>query len=86
VENILVIFQSMYEVGRWPLSLYPGWLSAILTFLVPIVFATTVPAQVLAAKLTWPALAGAWALSAAFAVASRLMWKAGLRRYSGASS
>ncbi len=24
VENILVIFQSMYEAGRWPVSLYPA--------------------------------------------------------------
>ncbi len=24
VENILVIFQSMYEAGRWPVILYPG--------------------------------------------------------------
>ena len=39
VENILVIFQSMYEAGRWPVSLYPGWLRFALTFLVPVAFA-----------------------------------------------
>jgi ABC-2 type transport system permease protein len=27
VENILMIFQSMYEAGWWPISLYPGWQS-----------------------------------------------------------
>jgi ABC-2 type transport system permease protein len=86
VENILVIFQSMYEAGRWPISLYPGWLRAILTFLVPVALATTVPAQALAGRLTWPTLAGVWALAAAFAVGSRVLWMAGLRRYSGASS
>ena len=26
VENILVIFQSIYEAGRWPVTLYPKWL------------------------------------------------------------
>ena len=44
VENILVIFQSMYEAGRWPVSLYPGWLRFALTFIVPVAFAVTVPA------------------------------------------
>ena len=24
VENILMVFQSMYEAGRWPVSIYPG--------------------------------------------------------------
>ncbi len=86
VENILVIFQSMYEAGRWPISLYPGWLRAILTFLVPVALATPVPAQALAGRLGWQTLAGAWALAAAFAAGSRLLWKAGLRRYSGASA
>ncbi len=86
VENILVIFQSMYEAGRWPISLYPGWLRAVLTFLVPVAFATTVPAQALAGKLTGTALAGAWALAAAVAAGSRRLWRTGLRRYSGASS
>jgi ABC-2 type transport system permease protein len=45
VENILVIFQSMYEAGRWPVSLYPGWLRYGLTFIIPVAFATTVPAE-----------------------------------------
>ena len=26
VENMLVIFQSMYQAGRWPVSIYPPWL------------------------------------------------------------
>ena len=45
VENILVIFQSMYEAGRWPVRLYPGWLRYGLTFIVPVAFATTIPAE-----------------------------------------
>ena len=47
VENILVIFQSMYEAGRWPISLYPGWLRYGLTFIIPVAFATTIPAEAL---------------------------------------
>jgi ABC-2 type transport system permease protein len=86
VENILVIFQSMYEAGRWPVSLYPGWLRFALTFLVPVAFATTVPAEALAGRLTWQTLLGAVALAAALLVVSRLFWRVGIRYYSGASA
>jgi len=86
VENILVIFQSMYEAGRWPVGIYPGWLRFALTFLVPVAFAVTVPAQALAGRLTWQTLLGAWALAAALFVVSRVFWRIGIRRYSGASA
>ena len=33
ITNILVIFESTYEAGRWPLVIYPGWLRASLTFI-----------------------------------------------------
>jgi ABC-2 type transport system permease protein len=33
VENLLTIFNSLYEAGRWPVGLYPPWLRWILTFL-----------------------------------------------------
>jgi ABC-2 type transport system permease protein len=86
VENILVIFQSVYEAGRWPVTLYPRWLRIGLTFLVPVAFATTVPAQALAGRLSWQTLVEAFALAALLFIVSRLMWRAGTRRYSGASA
>ncbi len=86
VENILVIFQSLYEAGRWPLSLYPGWMRFALTFIVPVAFATTMPAEALTGRLTLPTLVMAMAACTAVAILSRLLWRLGLRRYSGASS
>jgi len=86
VENILVVFQSVYEAGRWPVTLYPRWLRFALTFLIPVAFATTVPAQAIAGRLSWQTLAGACGLAAALFVVSRVIWKAGTRRYSGASA
>ena len=86
VENILVIFQSVYEAGRWPVSIYPGWLRFALTFLVPVAFAITVPAQALAGRLTWQVLLGAAAFAAALFAAARVFWRLGVRHYSGASS
>ena len=86
VENILMIFQSMYEAGRWPVSIYPAWLRFALTFIVPVAFAVTVPAQALTGRLSWQTLVGAWALAAVMFTAARLFWRAGIRRYSGASA
>ncbi len=86
VENILVIFQSMYEAGRWPISLYPGWLRFGLTFLVPVAFAVTVPAEALTGRLDGPTLWGALGLAGVLLAISRLFWRAGIRHYSGASA
>ncbi len=86
VENILVIFQSMYEAGRWPVSLYPGWLRYGLTFIVPVAFATTVPAEALTGRLNWQTLAVAVAVACVLAVLSRLFWRVGVRHYSGTSA
>lgn len=86
VENMLQIFSSMYEAGRWPVGFYPRWLRFMLTFLIPVAFATTVPAQALAGQLRLSTLAGAYALAAALAVLSRVFWRVGVRRYSSASS
>jgi ABC-2 type transport system permease protein len=86
VENILVIFQSMYEAGRWPVSLYPGWLRFALTFIVPVAFATTVPAEALTGRLNGETLIGAVLSAIILFVVSRFFWRIGLRRYSGASA
>ncbi len=86
LENILMIFQSLYEAGRWPVGIYPPWLRYTLTFLVPVAFATTVPAEALAGRLTGPTLLGAIALAAALLAASRQFWRIGVRHYAGASA
>lgn len=86
VENILQVFQSMYEAGRWPISLYPGWLRFALTFVVPVAFAVTVPAEALTGRLDSPTVLFTTALAVFLFFVSRFVWRAGLRRYSGASA
>lgn len=86
VDNILVVFQTMYEAGRWPVGIYPPWLRAAVTFLVPVAFAVTVPAEALVGRLTLTSLAGSAALAAALLVASRKFWSCGVQHYTGASA
>jgi ABC-2 type transport system permease protein len=86
VENMLVIFQTMYQAGRWPVGIYPQWLRVTLTFVVPVAFAVTVPAEGLVGRLDLQGLLQAVGLAGALLLASRLFWRVGLRAYSGASA
>ena len=86
MENVLVIFESMYDAARWPLSLYPPWMRGVLTFLVPVAFAVTVPAEALVGRLNGSSLLTAVGVAAALLLISRWFWKIGVRQYSGASA
>ena len=81
-----MLFRSMYQAGRWPVSVYPGWLRIGFTFLVPLGFAVTVPAQALTGRASGWLLLGAAAFTAALSAVTRVMWRTGLRHYSGASA
>jgi viologen exporter family transport system permease protein len=86
MEHVLELFEGIYQTGRWPVGVYPGWLKYSLTFLVPVAFAVTVPAEALTSRLHW----GTFVLAIGFAVAlfafTRWFWRFGLRHYSGASA
>jgi ABC-2 type transport system permease protein len=58
----------------------------MLTFLVPIGFAITVPAEGLVGRLTSPNLLGAIALAVVLPLIARVFWRIGVRHYSGASA
>jgi ABC-2 type transport system permease protein len=85
-DNNVTILQALLDTGRYPATVYPIWLRIIVTFLVPIAVATTVPLQALRGDLNpWQILLFLGVGGASFLVAGRI-WKAGIRKYSGASS
>jgi ABC-2 type transport system permease protein len=86
VENILEIFRSMYDAGRWPVSLYPPWLRFTLSFIVPVAFVTNVPVEALTGRVSSTTLLLAALLAIVLLAVSRLFWRFGLHRYSGASA
>lgn len=86
VHQIVELFQGLYAAGRWPVGIYPPWLRAGLTFLVPVAFAVTVPAEALVGRLTYTTLLGAALLTGVLLLAARGVWRLGLRNYSGASA
>lgn len=80
------LFEGLYQAGRWPVTIYPGWLRVGLTVLVPLAFAVTVPAQALTGRLTGLTLAAAVGFTAVVLVVTRWWWGRGVRRYDGASA
>ena len=87
LDNILVIFQALFgNAGRWPVTIFPGWLRPVLTFVVPIAFAVTVPAQALTGQLSGLTALLAVGVAALFLVGSRVFWLVALRHYTGASA
>jgi ABC-2 type transport system permease protein len=80
------VFNGIFQMARYPVGIYPGFLRGVLTWVIPIGLMTTFPAQALAGDLP-PALLAATAVFSllAFAGASLLFRKA-LTRYAGASS
>ena len=86
VQEISNLFEGLYAAGRWPVGIYPEWLRTGLTFLVPVAFAVTVPAEALTNRLTGTSLLLAFAMTLLFMLLARGLWLLGLSNYSGASS
>jgi ABC-2 type transport system permease protein len=86
IENMVDLFQGLYAAGRWPVGIYPSWLRIGLTFLVPVAFAVTIPAEALTSRLTPWTLAGEAVLTVLFMALARVIWRFGVKHYSGASA
>lgn len=86
VDNLAELFYAFYEAARFPITVYNGWLRAVLTFIVPIAFMTTFPAAALIGLLEPnELLLGAILAALLFGGAHRL-WNVAIRSYSSASS
>lgn len=86
VNEMQELFQGLFRSGQYPVRIYPGWMRFGLTFLVPIGFAVTVPAEAATNRLTITTVIVSLVAAAVFGIASRWIWRTGLKRYSGASS
>jgi ABC-2 type transport system permease protein len=84
--TVVELFDGIYLTGRFPVGIYPGWLRYSVTFLVPIAFAVTVPAEALTSRLDWQTLALAVGFAVLLFVATRWFWRFGLKNYTGASA
>ena len=84
--NATEVLRAALSAGRAPVSAYPPAVRTLFTLVLPVAFLTTVPAEALLGRLTWP-----WALTSAGVAGlalliSRQFWRFALRFYTSASS
>ncbi|MFN3706354.1 MAG: ABC transporter permease [Thermoflexales bacterium] len=83
LTNVEELLFGTLETARYPVQAFPEPLRAVLSFVVPIAFVSTVPAEALLGRPNW-ALAGyGLAVTLGLLLLSRLAWRAALRQYCG---
>ena len=80
------VFDGIFQMARYPVGLYPGWLRLVLTWVVPVGVMTTVPAQALTGELPAGMLAGSVVLATVLVIGASVLFRFGLHRYASASS
>ncbi len=86
VDNLLYLFQSIFDVARWPSSVFRGTLAIVFTWVLPLALMTTYPALALLGRLSTQTALGALAGTVVFALAARLVWRLSIGKYTSASS
>ncbi len=86
MENLPLVFESLFDTGRWPVAVYPLWLRLSLVVIVPIAVAVTIPAEVLIGTISLPVLIAGLLFSCAMFAFSCWFWRFGIRSYTGASA
>lgn len=85
-DNNVTLLQALLDAGRYPVTVYPVWLKIIVTFLIPIAVATTIPLQALRQELGTSQVVMFVGIGVASFIIASQIWKFGLKKYSGASS
>jgi ABC-2 type transport system permease protein len=85
IYNATEVLRGLLDAGRFPMAAYPAAYRFVFTFVIPVAFMTTVPAELLLGRGQPNLLAVGAALAAALLVASRAFWRLALRSYTGAS-
>jgi len=80
------VFDGMFQMGRYPLGMYPGWLRLVLTWVVPVGVITTLPAQALMGTLSLSGLLTSLGLALGLVLAASALFRSALKRYASASS
>jgi viologen exporter family transport system permease protein len=86
LDNLSYLMSSLFDFGRWPVSIFRGAVRLFFTFVVPIALMTTYPAEALLGRLApttaWLGMAGALV----FALGGRFIFTQAIGRYTSASS
>jgi ABC-2 type transport system permease protein len=86
LDNLIYLFNSIFDAGRWPVSIFRGAWRVIFTFVVPLALMTTYPALAILGRLDAKTALYALGGAVVFAGLSRFLWTQAIGRYTSASS
>jgi ABC-2 type transport system permease protein len=86
VANATEVLRAVLEAGRFPVQAFPAAYRFVFTFVVPVAFLTTVPAEAALGRLSLSNLGLAVLIALGLLLFSRAFWRFALRSYTSASS
>ena len=86
IYNVTEVLRGLMEAGRYPMVAYPAAYRFFFTFVVPVAFLTTVPAEAMLGRSHVIWVMGSAILALGLVMASVIFWRFALRFYTSASS
>jgi ABC-2 type transport system permease protein len=81
-----IVYAALWQAGRYPVSIYRQPIRFALTYLFPVAFIATIPAQALTAGASPVSLLLGICIAVAAIVVVQLVWAKALKRYTSATS
>jgi ABC-2 type transport system permease protein len=86
VDNTIMLYRDLTQMGRFPVDIYRQPLQTIITFVIPIGIMMTFPAKAMMGLLSTQWIILSFAIAAMLLTISLLFWKYSLKQYTSASS
>ena len=86
IYNVTEVLRGFLDAGRYPIVAYPSVYRFFFTFIVPVTFLTTVPAETMLGRSPTGWIFGSACLGVVLLCVSNLVWRFALRFYTSASS
>jgi ABC-2 type transport system permease protein len=86
IDTLDELFFSVAQTARYPVDFFRGGLRSLLTFVIPVAFATTFPTEALLGRADARLLPVGVLLAAVALLATHFFWRFAVRSYSSASS
>ena len=86
VDNTIMLYRDITQMGRLPVDIYKDPLRSIVTFVVPVGVMMTFPVKVLLGLLSLKFIVIAFSIGVIFYMLSLICWRYALSQYASASS
>lgn len=86
IYNVTEVLRGLLEAGRYPVVAYPAIYRVFFTFVIPVAFLTTIPAEAIVGRTEVSWTLGSAVLAVVLLAISNRFWRFALRFYTSASS